>query len=156
MDDRHIEIVVDAVREALLAFAKVHVHESDPTVTMLRRRTDVSCVIGMSGRKEKGALILALPEETALKLSTTVLGQTCRAVDGTVVDCMGEILNVVAGNVAAGLAGAGIDLAISIPSVLVGRDLSVMRPKDVPFTAIDFESDAGPFSVKVGFAPVAK
>ena len=40
------------------------------------------------------------------------------------------------------LADAGYDLTISIPSVVVGTDHSISRPRDIPCFEIPFETDA--------------
>ena len=47
---------------------------------------------------------------------------------------------------------AQLELSISIPNIVSGKDHTVHYPSDVKPLCIIFESDIGPFAVEVGFS----
>lgn len=80
---------------------------------------DLFGTIGISGFLH-GAIVMAMPTETALKMTSAFLGETIDEVNEDVMDAYGEILNILAGAGAAGFDGKTIDL--SLPTVIAGRN----------------------------------
>ena len=110
--------------------------------------SDVSGLIGLTGQVQ-GFVAVSFRESAALYVVTRFLGESVETVDAQVRDAVGELTNIIAGGAKRVLAQAGYDLKISIPSVVVGVNHSVSRPRGVPCFEIPFETDAGPFSVEL-------
>ncbi len=109
---------------------------------------DVSGLIGLTGQVQ-GFVAVSFRESAALYVVTRFLGEPVDTVDSQVRDAVGELTNIIAGGAKRVLSHAGYDLKISIPSVVVGVNHSVSRPRGVPCFEIPFETDAGPFSVEL-------
>ncbi len=110
---------------------------------------DVSGIIGLSGGA-KGAVIISFPEATALKTVSAFIGSEVATIDADVTDAVGELANIIAGAAKADLAGLNVN--ISLPSVVVGTNHKVNTPKDIPSVVIPFSCTQGEFSVEVCIA----
>ena len=90
-----------------------------------------------------GSLVLSVPEATAATLAGRVLAGVAAAPDHDLIgDCMGELVNVIAGQVKALLAGTPYHFTFDAPRI-AGAD----RPGDG--LAITFQSDAGALSLQL-------
>jgi chemotaxis protein CheX len=108
---------------------------------------EISGVIGLSG-KAIGTVVLSLGEEVALKVAEAMLGEAQTGMNGDVVDAIGELTNMIAGSAKAQM--EHLEMSVSLPSVIMGRDHRVGFPGDIQPIAIPFESDWGPICVEVG------
>jgi chemotaxis protein CheX len=108
---------------------------------------EISGVIGLSG-KAIGTVVLSLGESVALKVSAAMLGETPAEMNGDVVDAIGELTNMIAGSAKAQL--EHLEMSVSLPSVIMGRNHRVAFPGDIQPIAIPFESEWGPVCVEVG------
>lgn len=112
---------------------------------------DVSGVIGLSG-KALGTVVLSLSRDVALKATSHMLLHEVTEVDAQVVDAVGELTNVVAGGAKAELEEYA--LMASLPNVITGRSHDIRFPSEVTPICVPFQTDWGPLSLEVGFAPV--
>jgi chemotaxis protein CheX len=108
---------------------------------------EISGVIGLSG-KAIGTVVLSLGETVALKVTEGMLGEAPKGMDGDVVDAIGELTNMIAGAAKAQM--EHLEMSVSLPSVIIGRDHRVGFPGDIQPIAIPFESEWGPVCVEVG------
>jgi chemotaxis protein CheX len=108
---------------------------------------EISGVIGLSG-KAIGTVVLSLGEPVALKVTEAMLGETPPEMNGDVVDAIGELTNMIAGSAKAQM--EHLDMSVSLPSVIMGRNHRVAFPGDIQPIAIPFESEWGPVCVEVG------
>jgi CheY-specific phosphatase CheX len=102
---------------------------------------------GVSGYEQ--FLVLRFPEGTAAALAGRILADVTEELDqGLVRDCMGELANVVAGQVKALLAGGPNRFSISIPEVLAPS--ARLLPADpLHSLVLTFTSDHGEFVVQL-------
>jgi chemotaxis protein CheX len=87
---------------------------------------DVSSVIGLSGAV-RGAVIISMKAEVAMKLTDTLVGSHHTEIDADVVDVVGEVVNIIAGNIKPKVP-KGDKIVISIPTVIKGKELSITWP----------------------------
>jgi len=105
---------------------------------------DISAVIGLSGIV-KGAVIISMKQELAIKLTDMLAGPGHTEMDADVVDAIGEINNIIAGNIKPKVPN-GEKIVISIPTVIKGKEHSIAWPSKqtrilcIPFKA--YENDA--------------
>lgn len=112
---------------------------------------EITALIGLSG-PVRGTVAMLIPEKTALAMVSRLLGMEIDAVDDTVSDALGELVNIVAGGAKAKLHdedGKPIDL--SLPNVVRGPDHIVDYPLHSTWLNVPFTSDLGPFSLRVTF-----
>ncbi|MFO0945824.1 MAG: chemotaxis protein CheX [Planctomycetota bacterium] len=108
----------------------------------------VSGVIGLSGQA-LGTAAIIVSDSTAIKITERFLGMDIADVNEDVVDCIGEVINMVAGNAKAQM--EQYHLSISLPSIVRGKDHLIEFPSNVTPICIPFTSDIGDLMVQIGF-----
>jgi chemotaxis protein CheX len=108
---------------------------------------EVSGIIGLTG-KAKGAAVVSLGEETALRSTERLLGERPAGINSDVVDAVGELANIVAGGAKAQLQQLKMDLGL--PSVVTGKDHTIGFPSGLSPVCIPFDCPWGPVSLQVG------
>lgn len=112
---------------------------------------EVTALIGISG-ESRGTISLSFPKETALKMVNKMLMIDSDTVDSTVTDGVGELVNIVAGSAKSKLIKAdGKPLDLSLPNVVQGDDYIIKYPSESKWIEVPFESDLGPFQLRVTF-----
>jgi len=114
---------------------------------------DISGIIGLSG-ETTGAVVLSFTKLCALKVVSAFSGMEIKIFDQTVVDAIGELINIVAGNAKKDL--KDFKLTISLPSVVTGHSHRLNWPTGIPVIMIPFTSPFGEFSIGVSLREPAK
>lgn len=107
---------------------------------------EVSGIIGLAG-ETVGAVVLSFSRETAIEVIARMENKKYQALTNEVIDGVGELVNVIAGNAKRDLTDFRID--ISLPGIVTGRSYMIHWPEGIPVIAIPFESEIGHFSVNV-------
>ena len=84
--------------------------------------TGMSGSVGMSG-KVNGIVYTTFSEQTARHVAEKILG--CEVGEAEVIDAVGELTNVVSGNLKSRLCDLGFNCTLSIPSVVRGESIRV-------------------------------
>lgn len=87
---------------------------------------DISGIIGLTG-EARGAVVISMKQELAIKLTAILTKVEHTALDDDVVDAVGEIVNIIAGNVKQELEGT-YSLTISLPAIIKGKEHSINWP----------------------------
>jgi chemotaxis protein CheX len=111
-----------------------------------QRLDEVSGIIGLAG-ETTGAVVLSFSRETAIQIASTMAGRPYTALTNEVIDVVGELVNIVAGNAKRDL--IDFRIVLSLPGVIIGKESQIKWPSQVPVITIPFESDAGPFTINV-------
>ena len=122
-----------------------HPHFSGRTLTFDQ---DISAVIGLSG-DIRGAVVISMKKGFAIKLADTLVGTTHTELDDDIVDAVGEIVNIIAGNVKNEVPG-GERIVISLPTVIMGKEHSFAWPgKQSRILCISFKHEEDAFYLLV-------
>ena len=113
---------------------------------------EVSGIIGLAG-ETVGAVVLSFSRETAIEMVSKMEGRAYTALGSEVIDGVGELINIIAGNAKQGLMDFRIE--ISLPGVITGTTYRIHWPDGIPVVTIPFESDIGPFTVNVSLRDIA-
>lgn len=81
----------------------------------------VSAMVGLAGTYN-GLISIHQPVSLGLKVAEAMLDMDIPEVDQDVMDALGEIANMVAGNIKQHLSKGGLDVRLSTPSVATGSD----------------------------------
>jgi len=109
---------------------------------------EISGVIGIAG-EARGVVVLSFQEDLAVALTGRLLGKKKAGMDEDVIDTVGEVVNIIAGNAKQGLEDSR--LQISLPSIVMGRNHQVVWPSStIPIIGIPFTSLYGDFHLSVG------
>ncbi len=111
---------------------------------------DIIGVIGLSGTAQ-GTVALKLPVKTALKIVGRMVGMDFKSVDSSIIDGIGELVNIIAGNAKGKFTGHKI--MVSLPTVVRGSICTLNNLGNTVFLAVPFESELGGFSLLVTFKP---
>lgn len=112
---------------------------------------DVSAIIGLTG-EARGAVVISMKKQLALRLTGILTGAEHPDMDDEVVDAIGEIINIIAGNAKRGLEES-FRLVISLPTIVKGAGHTIQWPNDqariicIPFRI--FETDSFCLSVAI-------
>jgi len=99
---------------------------------------DISGIIGLSG-EASGAVAISLKEATALRVTGILTGAKHKSIDSDVTDAIGEVINIIAGNVKKDFEEE-LRIKISLPSIIKGKAHSIVWPSEktriicIPFT----------------------
>lgn len=91
------------------------------------------------------SLMLAIPKETAVKLSEIFIGMELPFESDDMGDLIGEISNILAGDVAANIEKVGFRGQSSLPTAARGSDLTLFMPNKPPTKKMKFTASAGEF-----------
>ena len=107
---------------------------------------EVSAIIGLAG-ETAGAVVLSFSRDTAISIISKLSDKVYPALTNEVLDGVGELVNIIAGNAKKDL--VDFRIVISLPGVIVGDSYKIKWPDKIPVITIPFESEAGAFSVNV-------
>ncbi|RKX74007.1 MAG: chemotaxis protein CheX [Spirochaetes bacterium] len=108
--------------------------------------SEVSALIGLAG-ETTGAVVLSFSHDTALKVVSLMTGTKYAFLGSEVLDGVGELVNIIAGNAKKDL--NDFRISISLPGVITGNNYRINWPKGVPIITIPFQSSIGDFTVNV-------
>ena len=114
-------------------------------------RYPISGVIGLSG-KAVGTVVINLSEEVALKAASAMLMTEMTSLDDDVLDAVGELANMIAGQAKAEL--EEYQLSVSLPNVITGENHEIRFPSDIRTISVPFDTDFGPLRLEVGLESV--
>jgi chemotaxis protein CheX len=98
---------------------------------------DVTGVIGLAGDRS-GSVCVSFTENGAKVVYKTLMGDDCTEVSPEVVDAIGEITNIIAGQARKEFERAGLNLKASIPTIVVGRGSELHMLSDSPMVSLPF------------------
>jgi len=119
-----VEVTINTFKEFVgIDISPRHPHFLDPEKGF---EWDISAVIGLSG-VVKGAVIVSMKTDLAIKLTDILAGEGHTEIDADVVDAIGEINNIIAGNIKPKVPN-GDRIVISIPTIIKGKEHSIAWP----------------------------
>ena len=110
----------------------------------------VSSLVGLAGTYN-GLVSLHMPSTLAMRATSSMLGMEVTEVNDDVNDAMGEIANMIAGSFKQHLSTSGMDIHISTPSVIHGKEYVITLGSNPDQIAVRFATDDDWFMVAVAF-----
>ncbi len=110
---------------------------------------DVSGIIGVVSDSFNGSVVISFPEQTFLKIVSSMLGEEYHEINKDILDGAGEITNMIFGQAKVNLNEKGYGIKIALPSVVHGKNHSLSSQTQGPIVVIPFESTAGIFHVEI-------
>jgi chemotaxis protein CheX len=108
----------------------------------------ISGVVGLAGT-HKGALAIHLPYPVAMAITGSFLGMEVTEINGDVEDAVGELANMLGGNVKAILSEKGRDIDLGLPTTVSGREYDFQPTREVDRILLPFVCPAGNFFVEL-------
>ncbi|MFP8488683.1 chemotaxis protein CheX [Gracilimonas sp. Q87] len=98
------------------------------------------------------SLMMAIPKETAFKISESFLGVELPFDSDDMGDLVGEIANILAGDVAANIEKVGFRGQSSLPTATRGSDLTLFMPNKPPTVKMKFSGNCGDFLLNMAMS----
>lgn len=150
MEAKYINPFIAAAVNALKTMADLTAERGTPFLKdKFESLADMSGIIGFAGDM-KGSVILCFPQDLASKIYQSLTGEAPPPDDiHPVADAVGELANMVAGGAKGPLSEMGLNIQISIPSVVCGKNHMVMNTSTGPCLVIPFVIEGSTFWVQI-------
>lgn len=111
---------------------------------------DITAVIGVAGQL-KGNVLYEFSDDTARAVASAMMGEPLVELDAIALSAIGELANMITGNAATLLAGAGFVCDISPPVLLNPKGAEITLPAGNQIE-VTFTSTFGTFNIRIGLA----
>ena len=149
MDVRYVNPFLEGTMSVLKTMAFI---EPKPGKPYLKKNNmaqgDISGIIGLTG-DIRGSLALSFSENCIVKIVSNMLGEEIKSMNGDIKDAVGEITNMVSGVARKKLEELNLTISAAIPTVVAGKNHSILHVLGGPSVIIPFETKDGPFVVDV-------
>jgi chemotaxis protein CheX len=151
MDVKLINPFINATINVLETMAFVTVAAGKPYVKKDNLAVgDVSGVLGLTGIAN-GTIAVTFEEKCILNVVSNMFGETMSELNNEIADAVGELTNMISGQARRELEQIGKIFKAAIPSVVTGRNHSIIHYSEGPKIAIPFKTDNGDFTIEVCF-----
>jgi len=117
--------IIEATREVFSTMVMMDPKDDYPLKDPVRRfQCSITGMVGFAGTYS-GVISIHCPVALALKITSNMLGMECDEVNEDLNDAIGEIANMLGGSVKQVLSKGGLDVKLSIPTVIAGEDYTV-------------------------------
>ncbi len=110
--------------------------------------SNITSMIGLGGGL-KGLLAVHCPSSVATKITSAFLGMDVEEIDDDVKDAIGEIANMVAGNLKVSYAAVDVNIELAIPTSIVGDSFYVSGIADATRVVVPFSMNNETFWVEL-------
>jgi len=143
------ERIIESAKEIFSSMLMMDISAKEEAKTEAHPLVDsISGVIGLAGT-HKGVLAIHLPHRVAIAITSSFLGMDVEEMNSDVEDAIGELANMLGGNVKSILSEKGRDINLSMPTTISGQHYDYQPNKDAERTLIQFECETGPFTVEL-------
>ena len=151
MDVQLINPFINATINVLGTMASVSVEAGKPYVKKDDIAVgDVSGVLGLTG-VANGTIAVTFEEKCILTVVSNMFGESMDELNSEIADAVGELTNMISGQARGELEEIGKPFKAAIPSVVTGRNHSIVHYSKGPKIAIPFTTDCGDFTIEVCF-----
>lgn len=139
--------IIEAAKEIFSTMVMMDISESGERTSKTVPLADcISGVIGLAGT-HKGVLAIHIPNTVAMAITSSFLGMDVTEINEDVEDAVGELANMLGGNVKSILSEKGRDIDLSLPTTISGRQYDFQPTKEAERMIIPFRCDTGEFLI---------
>jgi chemotaxis protein CheX len=146
-EEQLAKYITDATREVFSTMVMMEPTDDYPLKEPVHRfKCSITGMVGFAGTYS-GVISIHCPVTLALKITSSMLGMECDEVNDDLNDAIGEIANMLGGGVKQVLSKGGLDVKLSIPTVISGEEYTVNSLSDIDCVVIPFIVDDEKFLV---------
>ncbi len=112
--------------------------------------SNISTMLGLGG-EIRGLLAIHFPEKVAVEITSSFLGMTVAELDDDVQDAIGELANMVAGNLKNFFSANKIQTELAIPTIVVGKSYRTSGLAGADKVRVFFDSEPGDFVIELKY-----
>ncbi len=151
METKYIIPFIKATEQVCKEFLNIQAEAGNPELYDKNNSVccswDISGTIGLAG-DIKGMVVISFRQELILKISSNLMQKEITEIDDEVIDIVGELVNIVAGNAKKFL--EEFRIVISLPTVIKGSNHSFFPASNrVTIFRVPFKTDYGEFDTFV-------
>jgi len=146
-EEQLAKYIVDATKEVFSTMVMMDPSDDYPLKEPVNRfKCSITGMVGFAGTYS-GVISIHCPVSLALKITSNMLGMECDEVNDDLNDAIGEIANMLGGGVKQVLSKGGLDVKLSVPTVISGEDYTVNSLSDIDCVVIPFRIEDDRFLV---------
>lgn len=139
--------IISATKEVFGTMVMMELEDQYPLREPITRfHCSVTGMVGLAGIYS-GILSIHCPQDFALRITSNMLGMEVDEVGEDVNDALGEISNMLGGYVKMILSKGGLDLHLSVPTVISGEEYTLNAMADADCVIIPFLNEGQRFLV---------
>jgi len=139
--------VIHATKEVFSTMVMMDVEDSAPiNGPVTHFQCSITGMVGLAGTYT-GIISIHCPKPFAMLITSNMLGMEIHEVDEDVNDALGEIANMLGGYVKQVLSKGGLDISLSIPTVISGEEYTINAMTDSDCVIIPFTFEESRFLV---------
>lgn len=142
------EKMIDSIKEIFSSMVMMKVSVKETMAEHGSLHDTITGMIGLAGT-HKGILAIHVPYTVAMAITSSFLMMDVTEIDEDVHDAIGEVANMLGGNVKTILSEKGRDIDLSLPSTISGAEYSFSSDKEVDSIIIEFDTGKGTFLVEL-------
>jgi chemotaxis protein CheX len=112
---------------------------------------NITGVMSMVGKRGNASIALTFSEAAILHIAKKMLPSEITTIDGTVIDLVGELANMVLGGAKSDLEKEGYFFKLSLPTIIFGSDYLIAHKTDAPIIMLPFTMPEGEFVIEAGY-----
>lgn len=145
INDKIIETTIEIFATMVMVDVSV---DGPPLQTSGTLSDSISGMIGLAGT-HKGVLAIHVPNHVALTITSSFLGTDVDEINDDVRDAVGELANMLGGNVKTILSKNGRDIDLSLPSTISGHKYGFKATAGIDMVILPFKTASGTFMVEL-------
>ncbi len=146
-EDEMAKHVICATKEVFATMVMMDIEDSFPLQESVTKfHCSITGMVGLVGTYS-GILSIHCPHALAMKITSNMLGMDVDEVGEDVNDALGEIANMLGGHVKMVLSKGGMDINISIPTVISGEEYTINSMEESDCVVIPFITEGDKFLV---------
>jgi len=146
-EEQLAKYVIDATKDVFSTMVMMDPADDYPLKDPIHRfQCSITGMVGFAGIYS-GVISIHCPVALALQITSSMLGMECEEVNEDLNDAIGEIANMLGGSVKQVLSKGGMDVKLSIPTVISGEDYTVNSLSDLDCVVIPFKVNDTKFLV---------
>ena len=151
MDANLVNPFIEATISTLETTAQVQVKALKPYLKKAKAATgEITGVMEMSG-DFSGSISISFTEKGILAIVSTMFGEEMTELNDEIKDAVGEIANMISGQVTNKLAEMGNTLKVSLARVEMGAGHDLAHLEKKPVIALPFKTADGKFTIEICF-----
>ncbi len=147
-------VLVDVTRDSIYSIFNT-IFGAEPTLeTELNDKTLGDGVVGIISFMGDAnyIIMLALPKKSAIAMASKFCGFEIDYDSPDMGDVVGELANVLAGDIVARMNKESLKVTMSLPTIMRGHDVEPLLPRGLPLEKLNFLMTEGPFTLKIAGA----
>ncbi|PID73057.1 MAG: chemotaxis protein CheX [Desulfobacterales bacterium] len=141
--------IIDGVKDVFSTMLMMDVVNEDVVYDApIEIPSNLTSMIGL-GDSIKGVLAVHCPKIVATSITGGFLGMDVEELDDDVRDAIGEIANMIAGNLKVSYAKAGSNIELAIPTSIVGDSFKISGMANAKRITVQLKIESGTFWVEL-------